>query len=312
MVNVMAKKAMLATLSISRWGARTSEDDAASEIQTKHKAKSDVVNVTKRLLARPAMAKLTKLTGNARKYHRKMTKPWLDKGTRVLPVMIYPTYKTAMEKFRDDFDKAVMEFCKEYPRYIGEAKDDLGTLFVDSDYPSADSIVTFFAFDLVLVPCPDSADFRATMDADLMKDIKAELDTRMEQQLKVALRDTGLQITEIIGKLAERLKAYKPSQEKPEPAAKNGNGKKGKKVVKKKKEGKQDRLYDSLFEHVTELADMIPAFNLGNDPKLTEIHKQIVKELCGQDVKALKEDAKLRKQVAMSADKILKDVSAFL
>ncbi len=56
------------------------------------------------------------------------------------------------------------------------------------------------------------------------------------------------------------------------------------------------------------MAELLPAFNFDNDPAFDDIVKRINKELCAEDVKTLREDAKVRDSVRKSAADIAKQV----
>lgn len=292
-VNVLSRKAMLAQLSISRWGARRFDDVATNEVLDKHSAKRDVGLFTKRLLAKPAMAEIHRVTAQARAYHHEHTSPWLDDGIRILPNVFYMTYAAKLGEFDAAFWHAVAEFVRQYPKFVEEARIELGSLFVANDYPKASRIKERFSFGVVILPCPDSSDFRSDLDTDVLDDIKTDMNARMEQQLRLTMKDTAERIVETVGHMAERLKAYKP-----------GDKAKGKKT--------EGHFRDSLVEHVRDLAELLPAFNLADDPRLTAIHKRIMEELCPHEADALREDARKRKRVQASAEQILKDVSTFL
>lgn len=100
------------------------------------------------------------------------------------------------------------------------------------------------------------------------------------------MQATAHDIIEVVGHMAEKLKEYKVQPGK--------------------------YFADSLVKNVRELAELLPAFNLTNDPKLTRLTKRIVKELCAEDASVLRKDDDVRKSVAKSADDILADVRTLL
>jgi len=293
MTNILAKKAVLANLTISRWGARRFVDNVTDEILDKHHAQKDVGLFTKRLLGKPAMAKLNKITAKARIVHSTLTLPWLDAGIRILPTTLYLKYAQEIGKLKNEFEAALNEFIKKYPFYIKQAEEELGGLFNEADYPKVGNIRHRFMFDVAIMPCPDAGDFRITLDKQDMDEIKQDLESRMDGQLREALGDAAQRIVQTVGHMSEKLKSYKPADKK------NGN----------KAEGK---FHDSLIEHVRELIELLPAFNLSNDKDFTGIIERIVAQLSAHDADDLREDEALRKKVAKDADSILKDVQDFL
>lgn len=293
MVNVLSKKAVLANFTTSIWGMRRFDKGAAEEILKKHQADNQAGLFTKRLLNKKAMQNVHSIMRAARAYHMQHTLPWMDDGVRILPATLILEYKPQMEKFKAECFQAVGEFVKDYPEYVKQAKKELGSLFKESDYPSAAEVRRRFGFETIITPCPDVTDFRADLDPDLIAEISKDLDVRLDGLLDSALKDAASRISDTVGHMVERLKAYKP-----------GNKEKGKKV-----EGK---FHDSLIEHVRDLAKLLPAFNLSNDPKLESLNKRILKELCPNEPDALREDDALRRKVVKEAEAILKQVSEFM
>jgi hypothetical protein len=293
MPNVLAHKALLANLSMSSWGIRRKEDAVADEVLTRNEAQKEFGLFTKRLLNKSAMKALRQVRHSARAYHHMHTAPWMNDGTRILPTALYPEYTKQMGTYKDEFDTAVKEFIKSYPGYIEQAKKELGKLFREADYPSAASLKAKFQFDIIICNCPDSSDFRANLDDHDLKQIKANWDKRLGGQLDAAVKDVGQRLAEVVQHMVDRLKAYKP----------------GDKAKNKKAEG---LFRDSLVSNIRELADLIPAFNMADDPKLAAIHKAVIEKLCEHDADALREDDNARKVVAKSADAILKQINAFI
>lgn len=291
--NVMSRKAVLANLTIDRWGARKFDDEVTNAVLTSKRAEKDAGLFTKRLLNKEAMKDIDKVTRLARVYHHQRTQPWLDNGVRILPTALYLDYAKKQDAFRADFKKAVEEFVAAYPTLKEQAQKDLGQLFDEADYPSASAMRLKFGFKVVYLPCPDTADFRVGLDKETVDEMRKSLDTVMKDQIKASMTNVAERITETIGHMAKRLKEYKPSDKE--------KGKKG--------EGK---FRDSLVEHVKDLADLLPAFNMNDDPKLIAVHKRIVKELCVYDADTLRADDQVRKQVARSAKEIVDSVSDFL
>lgn len=293
MTNVLARKAVLASLTMSQWGARKSDETVTDDVLDRNNAERDAGLFTKRLLKRDSMQDIHKVARKAAKYHGRHTQPWFDDGVRILPTVLYMEYAKKMGELKNEFEAAVDVFVSEYPKYVKEAQKVLGKLFSVEDYPEAHEVKKRFALEVIILPCPDVADFRVALDKEDLDEIRKNLDKRLQTQLKTATASAAKRIAETVGNMATRLKEYKPAD-------------KGKN---KKAEG---RFHDSLIEHVRELADLLPAFNLDDDPKLAAVHKRIVKELCAHEPDMLREDEAVRKQVAKSAKEIVDAVADFM
>ena len=146
---------------------------------------------------------------------------------------------------------------------------------------------------------PDEADFRCDLDPEIEADIRAEIAATAAQTETRLHNATVERITEVVGKMAESLGEY--GQEIPGAKANKKTGHKPTRSFK-----------DTLVGNVRELADLLPAFNLSNDPALTAITDRITKELCVEEPEELRENDKARAVVQKSAESILEDVSKFL
>jgi hypothetical protein len=93
--------------------------------------------------------------------------------------------------------------------------------------------------------------------------------------------------------MAEKLKTYKEKGEKAKGEPRN-------------------YFRDSLVDNVRDLAALLPAFNLTDDPKVDALIDRINRELCSEDAKTLRKNADARESVAKSADEIVAEVGKFL
>jgi hypothetical protein len=130
----------------------------------------------------------------------------------------------------------------------------------------------------------DAADFRSDLDPEIADDIKREIEAQTNKVTDAAMQHTTEQITEMVGHMAAKLTEYKSDPKK------------------------KTFFLDSLVDNVRELAKLLPAFNLTNDPKLEQIAKRIQKELCVEDAQSLRDNDDARKVVAKSAEEIVKEV----
>lgn len=291
MVNLLARKAVLSQVVVSIWTARRHERDVTDEIMQAKGASLDQGHFTKRLLTKQAMKDLKTIQYQARKFHWTHTMPWWEDGTRILPATLILEYTKEMKRFTNSFDKSIDEFIIKYPQWIKEAKKELGKLFDGEDYPEPELLRSKFGFVTRISNIPDSADFRVSLDDALLKQIKNSLDKNVANHYRDMMVDTGHRIMEVVKHMAARLHEYTP----------NNKGKRA-----------ENTFRDSLVDNVRTLADLLPAFNLNEDPSITKLHKRIMSELCSSNAKELRTDANVRKQVRMSAEQILKEVEQFL
>jgi hypothetical protein len=291
--NALATKAVLANVTIRRWTGRRLDRKITDEVNKANDADEDAGRYNKLLLPKKAFAELNQVVRAARTRHYVMTLPWQDEGSRILPSELYPEFAKDFQKFRQEFNAAADGFAKAYPNFLGAQKKRLGKMWKAEDYPDPSKVRRMFDFDVYVLPCPTSNDFRVKLGKEHEADIRSDLEDRMKKALAEAMKDPVQRITEVVGKLSERLKKYKP-----------GDKEKGVKT--------EGTFRDSLVDNIKELAAILPAFNLTGDARLTKLTEAITKELCASDAEKLRDDENVRKKVAKSADAILKQAESLL
>ncbi len=288
----LSRKAVLVSVNISQWTARKLDKQITDKVNREHNATKDAGRYNKLLIEAEHLEKINKLVSSARQLHYSMTRPWADEGPRILPNALYSKFTDAFRVLKRDYAKAADDFCLAYPSFVQERAKQLNGLFKASDYPHVDEIRSKFRLDITVLPFPDAADFRADLDDDTVADIKAEIQAMSERVVDDAMKHTFSQIVELVGHMATKLHEQ--------------TGKAN------KKKGERSFYMDSLVNNVRDLAVLLPAFNLTNDPKLKTITDRIVKELCVEDAPTLRKDNDLAKSIAKSADEIVAEVSKFL
>jgi hypothetical protein len=293
----LSRKAVLVSVNVSQWTARRLDRKVTDEVNRQHNAAKDAGRYNKLLIEADKLADINKLVSSIRQLHYSMTRPWCDEGPRILPNVLYSKFTDALRVMKRDYETAVDKFCRGYPDYVETRAKQLNGLFRAEDYPSASEIRSKFSVEMKVLPFPNAEDFRSDLDDDTVADIKREISEMSSKVADDAMKHTINQIIELVGHMAGKLHEYKSGENKP-----------------KKKGEKTERSFfmDSLVDNVRDLAELLPAFNLTDDPKLTAITRRIAKELCVEDAKELRKNEAAREAVAKSADEIVAEVSKFL
>jgi hypothetical protein len=289
--SMLSRKAVLASLNISQWSARALDKQVTKETNVQHGAKADAGRYNKLLIDAKNLEPIQKIVSGARTAHLTLTMPWSDAGPRILPSQLVMKYMDTMRTARTEFDAAADQFAQDYPRLVQERISALGSMFKDSDYPSAREIRKRFGFAVEVLPIAEASDFRVDVGESAAADLLQQVRETMGRSMQSAMGDATARIIETVGRMAERLKAYKPAQGE---------------------EKAQGVFRDSLVENVRELAGLLPAFNLTGDARLSTVAERIRVQLCEFDAAQLRDSDNARAKVAAAADSILADVSAFM
>ena len=282
----LSRKATLIKLSSSAWSGKKVDKKVTRETNERYHADDDAGEYRKRLVEKKALERVGKAESAARALFEKYTKPW-SRGMGILPNALHAEFSNEWRKIQYEHDEAADEFAALYSDHVDEMKAKLNGMYDQNDYPDPAVIRDRFALTVKPYPVPDVGDFRSdVLDEATVADIKREMQEASEEVLRDALKDTVAQITKTVGHMAEKLREY-------------GKG----------KDGKKSFFFDSLVGNVRDLAKLLPAFNLTNDPNLAKVAARISKELTVEDAQALRDNEAARETVAKSAEDILKDVS---
>lgn len=289
--NVLSSRAMLCGLRITNWTARKLDKRVTAEVNAEHGASADAGRYNKALLAKDSLAPIVTAANAARSLHYARTLPWLDDGARLLPAAAYADFAPRMGRLRDEFNAAVDAFVAGYPAYVDAARVRLNGMWRAEDYPAVSEIRSRFSFSVRVLPVPDAGDFRVDVGDAAAAEIRAAVERDTRAALETAMRDAWARVAETVGRMAERLAAYKPG----------ADGSRAEGIFR-----------DSLVENVRDLAAILPGLNLTNDPALSAVADRMARELCQHGADDLRESDVLRKATAESAESILADVSAFM
>ena len=189
-------------------------------------------------------------------------------------------------------DKAMLvrDFVANYPAHVEAERIRLNGMFRASDYPTQTQIEKKFSADVCVMPLPDSADFRVSLSDSETARIQADIKTRTESAIAGAVQDIWTRVYETVSHLSDRLKAYEVT---PEGKVKNP-------------------FRDSLVENLRDLVDLLPRLNLTGDSALSATCQELKSKLCTYEPDSLRENDRLRAEVAKDADSILAAMAGYV
>ena len=284
MQNELSKKAMLVDLSIRYWKARKYDKQATAEVAEAHGTTEQVGRYRKNLLPVEAESyeEVRRIAGNLRQEHYNQTLPWTNDGARILPAANYPAYTEALRNKRTEFDRATKTFLEEYTDLRIRAKDALRSLYKEEDYPLASEVQQLFEVSIKFFPLPMGDDFRVSLGNSTDEDIRSQIDRDTRAAITEGMKEPYRRLHVVVARMADRL---------------SDQGAKFK---------------NSLVGNIQELCDIIPGLNLTDDPEMTRMTDVVRSKLAGLVPDELRNDTKLRKQVAEQARKIESDLAGYM
>jgi len=280
--------AMLVEFNASVWTARKLDKSTTDEVvATKNATAKDAARVNKHLLAgRTELDVIQQMVGRARTYVYDHTLPWSDSGLRLLPTVNFVAFTERMNQFEEEFERLVAEFVTIYPTLISAQAMSLGDMFKRSDYPTANEMVTKFAFRIGFLPVPTAGDFRVDIGNEAQAELKARLNEMAEERIESAMRDIRARLGEHMKRMSDRLTTDYVQGE-----------------------AKQRRFHDSLVDGALELCDLTKALNVVNDAALESARKELEQALLGVTPQELRKNEYVRQDTKKAVDAILNKFS---
>lgn len=275
-------RAMLISLSIPYWTGKAGDERMTDDIVKSQKAERDAIETKKLLIAPAALNAVKAVRSRARAYLFETTSPWLDGGTRVLASGFYFDAMAKIREFHTEYEQAVAQLVRDYPKLKGEARKRLGSLYKDEDYPSAEMLKSKFGWDLKVFPIPAAGDWRVDLGVKDNAAMQKKIDEQVKQACAVITRDLWARLMDPVSKMAEKMK--------------DGDA----------------TFRDSIITNIKDIVALIPTMNVADDPKLNAMAEQISKALTKFVPDEVREDGKLRKKAADAADEILAKLAGYV
>ena len=280
--------AMLVEFNASVWTARKLDRSTTDEVvSSKNATAKDAARVNKHLLAgRTELDVIQQMVGRARTYVYDHTLPWSDSGLRLLPTVNFVAFTEKMNQFEEEFERLVADFVTIYPTLISAQALSLGDMFKRSDYPTANEMVTKFAFRIGFLPVPTAGDFRVDIGNEAQAELKARLNEMAEERIESAMRDIRNRLGEHMKRMSDRLTTDYVQGE-----------------------AKQRRFHDSLVDGALELCDLTKALNVVGDATLEAARKELEQALLGVTPQELRKNEYVRQDTKKAVDAILNKFS---
>ena len=276
--------AMLVEFNASVWTARKLDKTTTDEVVAhKNATAKDAARVNKHLLAgRTELDVITHAVGRARAYVYDHTLPWSDSGLRLLPTKNFMAFTERMNEFNEEIEALVKSFVTIYPTLITAQAMALGDMFRRDDYPTANEIMTKFAFRVNSMPVPVAGDFRVDVGNEAQAELKQKLDELAEERINNAMRDIRERLSTHLKRMSDRLTTDYVQGE-----------------------AKQRRFHDSLVDGALELCDLTKALNVVGDATLEDARKELEGLLVGVTAQELRKNEAVRQDTKKAVDAIL-------
>lgn len=266
------KDSVLVSLLFTMWD-KNIQDRVASEEMSKIKNVKDksMCRVRKSLIpSHTALATIQELHNNARKFLYENTFAWKFKGPRILTIENYESVISRLREFEAEFNIAVPEFLEQYDTIREDAKEKLGDLFDEADYPAVISLKEKFNFSISVDALPYAPHLLSLglSEAEVEKINKAH-----EDSLNSVLENAT---NEMWSKLQGRVVTMYDNLVNP-----------------------KSKVRESTLESLINVAELLPKINITNDERLNSVCDNILDMLVTESKQSLDVDPDKREKIAL-------------
>lgn len=277
----VARAAMLVDLHISTYSGRKQDRKTQDEVTSSKGAGSKrAASVYKSLFAEcKELDDIIKFQARVRATHYRLTLPWSDTGTRLLPTKALFEYQQVMSEHETEFDNLVDRFLDRYDTLVAAAAFQLGTLFDRSEYPLRDSVANKFSMTSSFAPLPISGDFRLDIESEVQQDLIDQYEQRSATLIASAQRDAWDRLHDVLSRMSERL----------------ADDAKGERKI----------FHGTLVTNAEELCTLLATLNVTNDPQLEAARLKLRDALVGVSPDELRKSDGARAETKRRVDEIL-------
>ena len=282
-IHALTERAMVMTLSISRWQGHRLDKEASRQVTESNGADSDAARVNKHLVPKDVLAPIVSAANVVRDHFYSNTLPWRDNGGRLMTRKLYMPFIETHEKLVTEFDDVVKVFLDDkYPAAIEKAAFRMGALFDRDDYPSVSELRYRFRIGLDIEAIATANDFRVQIDAAHVERVKTQIEEAAMRRVQQAQSDVWRRLMEKVSYFADRL-------------------------------GDPNAVFrDSTVSNIEELLELIPGLNVLDDPDIEAVRQQVQAKLTGHTAVDIRKDAELREDLAGEAKQIVDKMAGFM
>lgn len=244
----------------------------------------DFLRGRKLLLAPDSTALIKQHIGKARNYLRKISLPFPIKGCVLVPKKLIPEIQEHLKEIEWHYNSAVEDFLYWYPQTVKDAKESLGELFDECDYPTQEAVKNKFRFQWRYITIGPSVS--RVLPPSIYKEEVKKFQELMEQARSEAITALREEFVDLVSNIADKLQNHD--------------------------DGRPRRLRDAAVENLKQFLDNFSSRNIFEDEQLSELVEQCRGIITNTNANAIRGNTQVREEVHLQMEKILAGIDASL
>lgn len=244
----------------------------------------DFLRGRKLLLAPDSTALIKQHIGKARNYLRKISLPFPIKGCVLVPKKLIPEIQEHLKEIEWHYNSAVEDFLYWYPQTVKDAKESLGELFDECDYPTQEAVKNKFRFQWRYITIGPSVS--RVLPPSIYKEEVKKFQELMEQARSEAITALREEFVDLVTNIADKLQNHD--------------------------DGKPRRLRDAAVENLKQFLDNFSSRNIFDDAQLSELVEQCRGIITNTNANAIRGNTQVRQELHQQMEKLLTGIDASL
>ncbi len=267
------RAAMCATrVSFVWFGTRKSLSPAQkAEAAESFGAEEEFLSARKKLLdtKHPRFKAVTAVRGNARSYWASISLPYPEPGIRLVKQDAVTQFQEQMQQFQTELGTAVQQLNEQYASLRTAARDRLGRLYNDADYPPSLAGLFEISWDFPSVEPPS---YLQQLNPELYEQECQRVQARFEEAVQLAEQAFQDELAHLVSHLTERLSGHE--------------------------DGRPKIFRDTAVGNLREFFDRFRLLNVRSNVQLDSLVAQCQQIVQGVEPQKLRENGTLRQQIA--------------
>lgn len=261
--------------------AEEAEGQEPGEVDTKY------LRMSKRTIPRDALRDIGALDSQIKNFLKARSVPcrMLRGGMLLIPTLLVSDVDKELQRYKEQRAEIVGKFIREYDALKREARESLGTLYNEGDYPTIGAIRSRFTTSHRWLSFNISA---------ALKNVSSEIFAREQQKLQAEFESASGDIQIALREAMQDLVTHLFDQLKPS------------------EDGKKKQLRSESIEKLETFLNTFSARNLTDDKELEALANQARAVITGVDVKALRKDGEFRSSLMANLEQVKSGLDAMV
>jgi len=269
---------MAMRLSFTWFGTRkTLSADQKDQAAESFGAEGSFLSAGKKLIdvKHPAFKAVSSVKNKAVRYFREVSLPYPEAGIRLIRPDRLDEVNRQMEAFREDLGDAVYHLDRAYAHLKALARERLGTLYSEGDYPPSLSGLFAVSWDFPSIEPPS---YLEQLNPEVYRQECQRVQQRFSEAMQLAEQAFTEELAKLISHLTERLSGTDDNRPK--------------------------IFRDSVIDNLTEFFDRFRQLNIGSNEQLDGLVSDARRIIRGVRPQMLRDDTNLRQHVATEMSRV--------